>query len=654
MHPTGNPLIVDRLVAKGLISSEQREAALNQQRVVGGRIEEALLDVSAIAETALLKFLAAEHRTRFVSTDKLAKADISPATLALVSRKMADQETVFPVLHDEQHGVLSIVTPDVDNLELIRQVQLAAGVKQARALVARPLAVRAAIAKHYHGDIHAFAQLDRNAHEQFTQMLNVFERNLVSEESMVVSLSRDVRQERMLSAEDFNAGGASSEMARRGVTSRPYLQTLNVLVSLLEQTRPDLRGHSAHVARLIGKISERIGLSETQTAAYQIAAYVHDLGKMGKPHLTALNVARSGSHRAAAQKLYRAPLSILDSIDFPSETKSAIASMYERMDGKGVPGELTGKEIPLGSRLLAIADTYADLAYSAGNPLRRLLEPVRACEVLARYKDTIFDANLVDLFRITVAGEDLKARLLAQRHVVLLLEPDPEEATVLELRLTEHGFDVWLARDAPSALKRLESGEVSVVVSEVIVGAHDGLAALSEARQRAGGERTPWVFIAGPVGRGSAQRAFELGAADFMTKPLSADLLVAKLKQIIEREARVVGGRGVTGSLKEMGLPEIVQVLWHGRKSGALKVRTSTSQGEIHFVDGAIYNALYDTLRGEEAFYQMLALSDGEFVLDPSHKASHRVIEESPEGLLLEGMRRLDEGIVGSPRISRA
>lgn len=646
MHPTGNPLIVDRLVAKGMVSPEQREAALNQQNLVGGRIEEALLEVDAIAETALLKFLAAEHKTRFVSTDKLAKADISPATLALVSRKMADQETVFPVLHDEQHGVLSVVTPDVDNLELIRQVQLAAGVKQVRALVGRPLAVRAAIAKHYHGDIHAFAQLDRSAHEQFTQMLDVFERNLVTEESMVVSLAQNARNERLLSPDDFKAGGASSEMARRGIASQPYLQTLNILISLLENTRPDLRGHSAHVARLVALLCERIGLSGHQTAAYQIAAYVHDLGKMGSMHLTPLNVARSASHRAAAQKLHRGPLSILEAIELPSETKSAIAAMYERMDGRGVPGELTGKEIPLGARLLAIADTYADLAYSAANPLRKLLEPAQACEVLARYKGTIFDSNLVDLFRMTVAGEDLKARLLAQRHVVLLIEPDPEESTVLELRLIEQGFDVCLAREATSALKRLESGDISVVVSEIALGAHDGLAVLSEARQRLGGERTPWVFIADPAGRGSAQRAFELGALDFMTKPLSAELLVAKLKQIIEREARMVGGRGVAGSLNEMGLPEIVQVLWHGRKTGALKIRAGTQQGEIHFVDGAIYNALYETLRGEEAFYQMLALSNGEFLLDPSCKASHRVIEQSPEGLLLEGMRRVDEGIV--------
>ena len=103
------------------------------------------------------------------------------------------------------------------------------------------------------------------------------------------------------------------------------------------------------------------------------------------------------------------------------------------------------------------------------------------------------------------------------------------------------------------------------------------------------------------------------------------------------------GARGVTGSLKEMGLPEIVQILWHGRKTGRMKIRSQTEAGEIHFVNGAIYNALWSSLRGEEAFYAMLKLEDGDFALDPNFQAPQQVIQANPEALLLEGMRRLDE-----------
>jgi hypothetical protein len=110
MHPTGNPKLCDWLVTKGLISAEQREAALGQQQLLGGRIEEALIDVRAIGELSLLKFLANMYRTRFVSTEKLAKAQIDRATLERVPKKLADQSTVFPVMYDRKTSTLSVVS----------------------------------------------------------------------------------------------------------------------------------------------------------------------------------------------------------------------------------------------------------------------------------------------------------------------------------------------------------------------------------------------------------------------------------------------------------------------------------------------------------------------------------------------------------------
>lgn len=642
MHPTGNPNLIQRLAGEGLITSAQQEAALSQLRIMGGRVEEALLDSGVINEAALLKFIAAEHKTRFVSTEKLAKADIAVSTLQLIPKKMAEQDTVFPVLFDAKNSVLSVVTPDPDDAQLQKRVQSAAGVKQVRALVARPAAVKAVVAKAYNGDIHAFALLDRDAHAQFTTMLNVYERNLVSEESMAVALAGEVRTERVLSEKEMSAAGKANTSSVQGVGSESYLETLNVLVSLLENARTDLRGHSSHVARLVKRLSERIGLSDVHAAGLQIAAYTHDLGKMSAYHLTSLNVSQYEGHQTAAKKNYRAPLRLLESVHLPHEASEALQYMYERLDGKGIPGEVSGKDIPLGARILSICDTYADLTQNSRNPFRKILRPKQACEVLEKYKGSVFDPNLVDLFRLTVTGEDLKARLLADRHVALLVEPDPEESTVLELRMIEQGFEVRPARTAEAALKILDSGEVAIAVSEVDLGPHNGFALMQESRKR-NADKVAWVFVSHRASRDDAQKAFELGAHDYLTKPIAADVLVTKLKQVIEREARASGARGVAGSLLEMGLPEIVQVLWHGRKTGALKIRAKHEAGELHFVQGHIYNAMWETQRGTEAFFAMIALKDGDFVLEPNFTAPQRVIQESPEALLLEGMRRLDE-----------
>jgi len=648
MHETGNTRIVERLVAEGLVTPEHQEAALDRVRTMNERVEEALLEVNAIEEGVLLKFLAGLHKTRFVSTEKLAKADIDRFTLEKVPRKVAEHHTVFPVLYDARSGALSVVTPDPDDAAALQEVQLASGAKEVRAFIGRPRAVKAAISKAYGGDIHAFASLDRSAHEQFTTMLGVYERQLVSEESVATSVATDEgRRERMLAAEDLQepGAGAGTVAGGRGVTGEAYLETLNVLISLIENSRPDLRGHSAHVARFMKKIAERIGLSEIQSNTMMLAAYLHDLGKMGTYHLTCLNVAEYEGHRAAAEKVRLAPSGLLEAVRLPREALTAVESMYERFDGTGVPGNCSGKDISLGARVLAIVDTYADLTQNPRNPYRKTLRPMQACEVLARYRESVFDPNLVDLFKLTVTGDDLKARLLANRYRALIVDADPEESTVLELRMIEQGFEVVQARASDQAFKLLERGDVQLVVSELDLKPQDGFALLSEARREPWGKSLPWVIVTGRSGRADAQRAFEMGVADYITKPVSVELLIAKLRQILERDAAATGKRGVSGSLQEMSLPDIVQVLWHGRKTGSLKIRSGSETGEIHFVAGSIFNALWEKTRGEDAFYAMLGLTEGEFALDPNHEAPQQVIQASPEALLLEGMRRLDESV---------
>ena len=645
MHPTGNPRLLGKLVEAGLITAEQREAALSIVQSLGERVEEALLEMNAIDEGQLLKFIAGAHKTRFVSTDKLAKADIDRVTLEKVPHKFAEQRTVFPVMFDASTSTLAVVTPDPDDLGMRQELQLVSGVRVVQTYVGRPRAVKAAVSRAYGGDIHAFAALDRTAHEQFSTMLDVYERNLVSEETMVDSLAREsVMRERVLSTTDLENGHRDREfIVARGVHFESYLETVNVLITLLENGRADLRGHSAHVARLMRRLVERIGVSELDRQTLVLAGFVHDLGKMGNYHLTALNVAEYEAHRTTATKLLSSPGRLLEAVHLPRDVENGVQMMYERVDGKGMPDGVRGKDIPLCARVLALVDTYADLTQNPRNPFRQTLIPAKACEVLKRYSGTIFDPNLVDLFRIVVTGEDLKARLLADRHQVLIVDTDPEETTVLELRLLEQGFEVKQARSADVALKILSGGDISVCVSELELKTDDGFALLTEARKHSWGRNLPWVIVTGRTGRGDAQRAFELGVADYLNKPVSAELFVAKVKQILERYSVKAGSRGVSGALSEMGLPEIVQILWHGRKSGRMKVRTGAENGEIHFVNGSIYNALWGTLRGEEAFYAMLRLTDGEFALEPTFIAPQQLIMASPEALLLEGMRRLDE-----------
>jgi response regulator RpfG family c-di-GMP phosphodiesterase len=439
-------------------------------------------------------------------------------------------------------------------------------------------------------------------------------------------------------------------------TSQAFIETLNVFITLLENSREGLRGHSAHVARLTRKMGERIGISAAELNATIVAAYLHDLGKMSNYHLTALNVAQFEVPRAAAEKAYATPARLMASAKLVSATVNTVEQMYERYDGTGFPRQAKAKEISLGARLLAITDSYSDLTENPGNSFGKKLSPAKACEALAKHKGTIFDPHLVDLFSAAMAGDDIRARILANRHVALLVDPDPEETTVLELRMIEEGFEVRIARTLAQARDILLKGGVELVVSELDLAAEgstpgemapgDGLSLLVEARRASWGAELPWLVLTRRQARDDARQSFELGVIDYVLKPAVTEVLVAKLKKAVERRSPSSSGPavGVSGSLAEMSLPDLVQILWHGRKSGALRLRRGVESGEVHFAEGLVVNAMWGKLRGEDAFYGMLRISDGEFAFDPNYKAEEVLIQASPESLLLEGMRRLDEG----------
>lgn len=680
------------MLAEGRLTPEAHATTLGFVGIHGGRIEDALLDLGFTTEPELLRYVAMACSTRFVSTEKLYKAAIDPAILQLVPRKLAEQHAVMPVIYDGARRVLSVVTADPDDLAMLNEVKIASGVREVVALVGRPSAVRAAIARAYHNDHSAFVQLMRG-----TQGLSLsVDRGPVAAAvthtpswadagRQIVQSSAQPRMQvtpptrpelppppALLTAASGPAASASPSLPPRDARSSlpdgaavsierlysmsgqttltaDYLETLNVFVSLLETGRTDLRGHSGQCARLMRRVCERMGLTSQQTSAYVAATHLHDVGKAGTYHLTSLNVAEYEGHRTAAHKVYNVPERFFQGVNLHPDVKHAVSTMYERFDGRGFPMGVAGKDIPLGARILAVVDSYFDITTNPRNPARRVLEPKEAMEFLWRYEGTIFDRTVLELVQAEVAGNDLRAKLTSDRKVVLLVDPDPEDATVLELRLLESGFDVRLARTYQQALHELKTRDVSVVVSEIDLDVEDaGITLRADAATESWGKKViAWVIHTRKTDRQVAEMVFELGVDDLVSKPTPPEVFAAKLRQLIERKlATRQTGRGVSGSLEEMGLPEVVQILWHGRKTCTVHLHSKKGSGQISFIEGQIVDAHWGPQRGEDAFYQLLALGDGDFKIDTDSVATERTIDVSPEGLLLEGMRRMDEGLV--------
>jgi hypothetical protein len=121
--------------------------------------EEAILQLGLMSEAELLKYIAGLYRTRFVGSDRLAKAGVDPLLLKQVPRKLAKRLTAFPILYDNRSRTLSVVAADVTDDDVRQQMQFATGARDVKVYVAREAAIRAAIAKHYDQDGRPFEML---------------------------------------------------------------------------------------------------------------------------------------------------------------------------------------------------------------------------------------------------------------------------------------------------------------------------------------------------------------------------------------------------------------------------------------------------------------------------------------------------------------
>ena len=436
---------------------------------------------------------------------------------------------------------------------------------------------------------------------------------------------------------------ASEQGGDLAVDPEVYLETLSVLVTLMEQLNPDRGAHSMRVARMCQQVCERIRLSKAQIQGILIAAYLHDVGVSTESHSTPFDVVHDESKTEIARRFYSAPLRILESVDLPKTAVDALRHRFERFDGKGFPERLSGKDIPLGARILAVAESYIDLTQSKVNGLGRRVSAEEACDALEPHKGTSFDPAVVDWLRHIVLDNGLNTQIMSARHRVLIVDPDPEETAVLEVQFAGQGYDVSIERSIKGALRSLDTDGYDVVVSEINLADGQGFELLELMRDN-GHTQMPLMFVTSDRAQSSVNRGLELGAADYVVKPTSAAVIAAKAgRMIANSRTQKPGARGVSGSLQEMALPDLIQMIANGRKNGILRVRNGASQGELMFQDGSIHDARFGELSRAEAVYELLRLTDGDFTLEPQTTPVQDVIGIPTHHLLLEAMRRLDE-----------
>ena len=197
-------------------------------------------------------------------------------------------------------------------------------------------------------------------------------------------------------AADFNLMVEELRKAREEV-ELGVTETVGALASTIEVNDIYTRGHCERVARGTKAVARRLGVNEEGLRDFELAALLHDIGKIG----VATHILVKGERLTRAESLLmqeHADLGarILGAVSFLHEVAHYVRHHHEDWDGGGYPDGLAGEEVPLASRIIRVVDTYD--AMTSSRPYRGALTQDQAIRRIVAERGGHFDSNVVDAF----------------------------------------------------------------------------------------------------------------------------------------------------------------------------------------------------------------------------------------------------------------
>jgi DNA-binding response OmpR family regulator len=231
---------------------------------------------------------------------------------------------------------------------------------------------------------------------------------------------------------------------------------------------------------------------------------------------------------------------------------------------------------------------------------------------------------------------------------LLLVDADPRSLRVLEVSLRKAGYSVTATTDAQGALDMMALSVPDLILADTRLPGTDGFAFVRSIQKRPELALIPFIFLSSDPSVESKVRGLELGVEDYLTKPIYIKEIITRVNLVLQRKQReglknTLSKTRFSGSLADMGLVDLLQTIDLSRKSGVLHLESGRSQGEIFFREGKIIDAEMGRIVGERAVYRALVFGEGTFEIDFRQVRRDERIHLSTQGILMEGMRRLDE-----------
>jgi len=231
---------------------------------------------------------------------------------------------------------------------------------------------------------------------------------------------------------------------------------------------------------------------------------------------------------------------------------------------------------------------------------------------------------------------------------VLLVDDNPMVLEMLRHELHEITH-VTTAADGADALLKIVDEVPDLLICDYDMPGMNGRQLLEKIKSRSTTAKVPIILMASKVDISEKLKMLQDAVEDFVEKPFFVRETVAHIKKSIdkialEKLAREAPGEStLRGNLAQMNCMDLLQSLEMGRKSCSLVLTRNGDRCELFFAEGQINHAVFGALKGDEAVYKVLTWTGGNFTIDFSGSSSQQTTTRSTQGLLMEGLRLLDE-----------
>ena len=202
----------------------------------------------------------------------------------------------------------------------------------------------------------------------------------------VLAIARDISGQKQAQEE------ARQDTERLIGAMEHAIQAMTIVVEMRD---PHTAGHQQRATQLACAIAREIGLSEERIGGLRLAGLIHDIGKVRVPAEILMNPDGLSEPEFMMIKAHpRLGYEILRTIDFPWPVAQIVLQHHERMDGSGYPSGLSGEDIIMEARILAVSDVVDAMA--SHRPYRAALGINKALEEISQNKGVLYDSRVVD------------------------------------------------------------------------------------------------------------------------------------------------------------------------------------------------------------------------------------------------------------------